>query len=304
MSPTQILVPLFLCVFTGIAYGRWRKQKPDPLVSAVFDVFMPALVFDALVTADVSLTDMAATGLASFLIVLMLFGLCLLVRPCLPDRQAWPVRAFSLPVLFMNAGFLGIPLMNLAFGSAAVGRMVVFDQVQSFMMFSLGIWIAAPRSSPSVIRGALRAFFGEPLIYAILAGVGCRLIGFAVPESLLRPIRFLGSATPALALFALGLRLSATPLAFLRDGFVLKRIVVILILRFAGGLACGWVAASVLSLEGVTRTVVMVASGLPSAVFSYILAERYNAEPDLAAAAVFSSTILSIPLLPVLLGIG
>lgn len=296
MNLAHVLAPLFLCVLAGVVFGRWRKLGPEPFVVAVMDLFMPALVFDALLTADVSIAEMLTTGLASVLIIAVMFGMCLLVRGKIP------LRSFALPVLFMNAGFLGIPLMQLAFGVEAVGRIVVFDQVQTLMMFTLGIWIAAPRHDQrSVMADSLSAFLREPLIYAILAGLGLRLIGVAVPESVLAPIRYLGSVTSPLALFSLGLRLASTPLSFLRDMQILKYLGLILLLRFAGGFTAGATVSAMMSLEGLTRQVVLIASALPSAVFSYILAERYRAEPDLAAAAVFTSTVLAMPLLPVLL---
>lgn len=296
MNLTQILAPLFLCVLAGVALGRWRKLSPQPIVTAVMDLFMPALVFDALLTSSISPADMLAAGLASSLVIALLFALCVLVRPIL----GLPLRSFALPVLFMNAGFLGMPLMDLAFGHAGLGRIVVFDQVQSLFMFSLGIWIASGRAS---LRESLTAFLREPLIYAIALAILIRAAGITLPQILVGSIRFLGSVTPPLALFSLGLRLADTPLTWMADRTILKNLAAILALRFIGGFACGWAAVECLSLDGLNRQVVLIASGLPSAVFSYILAERYRAEPDLTAAAVFSSTVLSIALLPLLLQI-
>lgn len=295
MNLSHILAPLFLCLAAGVLIGRWRKIGPEPFVAAVMDLFMPALVFDALVTANIPLSEMLSAGMASALVILLLLILCLFVRGV-------PLRTFALPVLFMNAGFLGMPLMDLAFGREAVGRIVVYDQVQSLFMFTLGIWIAAPRlAGKSVIAESLLAFLREPLVYAIIAAAGLRMAEIHISESILGPIRFLGSSTPPLALFAVGLRLAATPLRFFSDRRILKYLGLILILRFLGGLGCGAAVCAILSLEGLTRQVVLIASALPSAVFSYILAERYNAEPDLAAAAVFTSTLFFLPLLPFLL---
>lgn len=297
MNLSNILAPLFVCVLAGVVMGRWRKIRPEGFVTAVMDLFMPALVFDALLTAHVSLGEMLVCGAASALIIGLLFLLCLLARPLFGR----PLRDFALPVLFMNAGFLGMPLMNLAFGAEALGRIVVFDQVQSFFMFTLGIWIANRGNQKSAIMESLSAFLREPLIYAIVVAVVFRVVGIVVPEVVLVPIRFVGSVTPPLALFALGLRLAATPLRFLSDRSTLKILGGILTLRFAGGLLAGTATISIMHLEGLTREVVFLASALPSAIFSYILAERYQAEPDVTAAAVFASTVLSVFILPILL---
>lgn len=303
MDLSNVLAPLIFSVLCGALMGFWRKLRPEPFVTAVMDLFMPALVFETLLTTRTPAAEMISAGLASAVVIAFLFVLCLLARPMLGR----PLRAFALPVLFMNAGFLGIPLMDLAFGADAVGRIVVYDQVQSFFMFSLGIWIALDRPAGGgadpvgILRESFSAFLREPLIHAIWLAVVLRWTGWTVPTPLLRPIQFVGSVTPPLALFALGLRLSAVPIRSLSDPAVLRHLAAILLLRFAGGLACGYLAAGLLSLEGLTRDVVLIGSALPSAVFSYVLAERYNAEPDLAAVAVFSSTILYLPLLPLFL---
>lgn len=297
MNIAGILSPLFLCVFAGTLMGRWRKLRPEPFVTAVMDLFMPALVFDSLLSADLTLSEMITISAASASVIGLLWILCLLT----PLR---PLRSFALPVLFMNAGFLGIPLMDLAYGTQAIGRIVVYDQIQSLLMFTLGIWIAAPRDSdggPSALAQSLKAFATEPLIYAILLGGGLHAAGITLSESILKPVRYVGSAAAPLALFALGLRLAATPLAFLKQPETLKKLIWILVLRFGGGLCAGYIVCAALGLDGINRNIVLIASALPSAVFSYILAERYNAEPDLAAGAVFISTILSVAVLPILL---
>jgi len=301
-----VLGSLFFCVIAGFILGRVRSLAPESLVTVIMDVLMPALVFDALLTAEISLHDMALSAAASSAVIFSLFILCLPAS----RLMGLPLRSFSLPVLFMNAGFLGIPLMSLAFGPRAVGHIVVFDQVQSLFMFTLGIWIAARPAADGVarsegaailIRSSVLAFLREPLIYAIVIATALRAGQIGVPETILRPIRYLGAATPQMALFALGLRLAATPLSLLARPDMIKRLLLIVVLRFAGGLACGYLVVSILSLEGLVRQVVLIASALPSAVFSYILAERYRAEPDLAASAVFVTTVLSIPILPALL---
>ncbi|OGH55840.1 MAG: hypothetical protein A3G34_00275 [Candidatus Lindowbacteria bacterium RIFCSPLOWO2_12_FULL_62_27] len=295
MNLSHILAPIFACILAGFVFGRWRNWKPDLWVAAVCDLFMPALVFDALLTAGISLADMAVTSAAAAVVILLLTALCFIARPAFGA----PVRVFALPVIFMNSGFLGIPLMDLAFGPEAVGHVVVYDQVQSLFMFTLGIWIAGERGLSA--QGTFKLVIREPLVCAILAAGALKLAHVSVPESVLRPIHFLGSATPPLALVALGLRLAETPTRLVTDPRSLKNLALILILRFAGGIACGYAAVTLLSLTGLPRQVVLIASALPAAVFSYVLAERYGAEPDQAAAAVVISTAVSLPLLPFLL---
>lgn len=313
MNLLSVLLPLFLCVGAGALMARWRKLDPAPFVSAVMDVFMPALVFHALITATSDIGELVTAAGASVFNITLLVMLCVTARSILGARVG-SLRQFALPVLFMNAGFLGIPLAQLAFGNEAVGRMVVFDQVQTLAIFTVGVWIAMPLAQgggghgtgvSGILAESARAFLHEPLIYAILIGGGCRVAGWIMPDAPLSAIEFIGRAASPVALFSLGLRLGAplrasddvSPSASERRG----RVAWIVLLRFVGGLACGLIVVTVLSLEGLTRQVVLTASTLPSAVFSYILAERYNADPDVAARAVFVSTVLSLAIIPLVL---
>jgi predicted permease len=97
---------------------------------------------------------------------------------------------------------------------------------------------------------------------------------------------------PVMLMFV-GYRLKRMPLS--RFGFVLTGTA----LRMGGGFAAGIGAVYLLGLSGVPAGVCVMTSLMPAAVNSYILAERFEADAELAAAAVFLGTLLSIFLIPV-----
>ena len=57
------------------------------------------------------------------------------------------------------------------------------------------------------------------------------------------------------------------------------------IARIFGGLVLGWLSCWLLSVEGVSRSVVLLQSAMPVAVFNYLLALRYDRNPQANAAA-------------------
>ena len=89
-------------------------------------------------------------------------------------------------------------------------------------------------------------------------------------------------------------------LASLRVGSLGKAMVFSLA-RLVGGFAIGWIVASAMGLEGALRGVVVIQSAMPSAVFNYMFAERYNNRPAEVAGVVVVSTLLSVLLLPLFL---
>jgi malate permease and related proteins len=89
-------------------------------------------------------------------------------------------RGFALPILFMNAGNMGIPFALLAFGPAAMQRATLLYVFIAFLQYSLGIYILNGRANWIEI-------FRLPLIYASIGGVYFNLMHIRIPEALAQP---------------------------------------------------------------------------------------------------------------------
>jgi predicted permease len=68
--------------------------------------------------------------------------------------------------------------------------------------------------------------------------------------------------------------------------------------RIALGLAGGALVAWLFGMEGTERGVLIVQSAMPVAVFNYLFARMYGANPDEVAGLVLISTLLSYLTLP------
>ena len=71
-----------------------------------------------------------------------------------------------------------------------------------------------------------------------------------------------------------------------------------ILLRIGVGFLLGIAAVYLFRLEGLTRTVVLVAAALPSAVFSYVLPARYGIDSSDAQSIVVLTTALGIITIP------
>ena len=96
-------------------------------------------------------------------------------------------------------------------------------------------------------------------------------------------------------LLALGVSLGS--LQVRRLGTSLRIAVLRLVLGLAAGLAVAWL----FGLEGSARSVLILLSAMPVAVFTYLFAARYGRDSDLVAGAVVLSTLISFATLPLLL---
>lgn len=194
-------------------------------------------------------------------------------------------RGFVLPVLFMNAGNVGIPLALFAFGEAGLQRGTLLFVAISVLQYSLGIYI---------LNGSAgwKEIFRLPLIYATFLGLFFNLTHLKVPGPIFQPLSLLGYSTIPLMLVSLGYRLRNIP--SLTWGHSVSGA----LLRIFGGLGSAYLTVSLLGIQGVNRQVILLYGSLPSAVVNFVLTEKYGQDPQLAASIVFLATLFSLVSIP------
>jgi predicted permease len=72
-------------------------------------------------------------------------------------------------------------------------------------------------------------------------------------------------------------------------------------LKMFVGIGIGIMVASWFGFDGVDRNVLILQMSMPVAVFSYLLAARYNRNPDEVASLIFTTTLMSFILVPLML---
>ena len=285
ISSFLILLPLILLALGGYLLSTFYSLSEDTLIRIVTDFFMPALIFYSLYTSDINLVKtLKLFGVVSFVLV-FLFVLSLFY--CRLFKLDFKI--FAPPILFMNSGFLGIPLMKLWGGFAAMNYIVIYDQIQTFYIFTLGIIIVTGGFTLVGIREMIKS----PLLWAIVAGFLFKHLSIPIPENLIEAIGYCGAGAPALAIFALGCSLKKRRI--IADTHLLSG----LVFRFVFGFLAGWIATFVLNINGMERTIILVASSLPSAVFSVVLPLRYGINARFAGSLILASSILSIFIIPI-----
>jgi predicted permease len=279
-----LFFPLFALVAGGFLLGRLFDLSEETLVRVVTDFFFPVLVFHAFYSTDLQIGAMGRLAGASVLVSVLL----LLVAAAYAYLAGLDYRGFVPPMIFPNSGFLGIPLMKLWGGLAAMNAVVVFDQVQNLLIFTVGLLIVTGGFS---VWG-LREMGKSPLLWAIVAGFACNLVGLRLPGMVSDTLGFIAAAAAPLAGFTLGCSLSR------RRPSLSIHLLAGLFIRVVLGFLAGLAASLLLGLEGTTRTVVIVASSLPAAVFSFVLPARYGVDSELPGAVVLVSTVLGIVTMP------
>ncbi|MEW6163921.1 MAG: AEC family transporter [Pseudomonadota bacterium] len=272
-----IVFPIFAIVLAGYLYGR--RHRPDMIAAnqVNMDVFVPALVFAALAGKSFQLADYGLLALGAAVVVL---GAGLVGWP-LARLLGHAPKTLVPPMMFKNAGNMGLPLLVLAFGDAALPAAVVVFLVENLLHFSLGNWLLDHRAR-------LATLWRVPVLAAGLAGLGVSLAGVALWPPLMTAVKMLGDVSIGLMLFSLGVRLTAAPFAAWRIGLLGA------VATPLAGMAIAWLFGVLAGLSPREQDVLFLFGALPPAVLNYMFAERYGQEPEKVASIVMIGNVAAL----------
>jgi predicted permease len=282
-KPLLPVIPVFFLVALGFAFARWKQINLSSVTEIIVYLGTPSLVLTALADKPLYVSDLAAL-LVGIVAIYAAVGFMIWLY-FLAFR--FYSRGFALPVLFMNAGNMGIPLALFAFGASGMQRATLLFVMCTFLQYSLGIFILQD-------RGNWKEVLRLPLIYAAIVGLGVNLAGLRIPELLLQPLAMLGQSVIPIMLVSLGYRLYSV--ASIQWGHAIGGA----LLRIGGGFAAANIAVLLIGAEGANRQVLLLYGCLPSAVVNFVLTEKYRQDPELAASIVVLSTLVSVLTIPAL----
>jgi predicted permease len=276
------VLPTFIIIGAGVLYGCLTSGKTSQIGNFILYLAAPCLIITSLMGRSLPLQEMGlliATGIL-YIFMPALLGLVVL------DRKK--EQSVFLPVMFPNTGNLGLPLALFAWGEAGMSKAVIIYVTTSILLWTLGIRISAGKDG-------WKEAFKLPLVYAVMVPIVMGNLGYSLPGPLLKAVDMIGSTTIPLLLFVLGVFLSNT------RGVSLRKTSKGALLRIGVGLATGYAIVMVFGLTGLTRDIILLYSLMPSAVMTTVIADRYGKEPELVSAIIFTSTLLSLILIPIML---
>jgi predicted permease len=277
-----VLLPVF--AIGALGYG-WRRSgvpfEREFVTRLVLNVAGPCLVVDSLSNLELPLDvvgRMAAGGIAMFVSTV---GVSYLIL----KLARLPVRNFLPALAVGNMGNLGLSVCFFAFGQEGLGLAAAVFVANSIGQFTL---------TPILLSGSSpwRTLVRTPVIYGAAIGTTLLLGGWSLPGWIGSTVALLGSLMIPLMLLALGhtlggLRVRRLPFASFWG-----------LIRLMIGLVVAIAVAEVLGLTGMARGVLVLQGAMPSAMFSYLFAARYDRAPDDVAGIVLLSTAWSVVTLP------
>ncbi len=296
-------LPFFALIGLGYWAGRARFFPAEAtawLTKFVFYFALSAMLFRF--CARLSLSDiidwrLVGAYLWGTLTIYLLATLVALLR----RRPFEEVVMEAQVAVIGNTGFLGLPMLVLLLGPAAVGPVMLVllcDMIVFSTLFTLLITGHRDgRMSPAVLGTLVRGLAANPMIVSMLAGLAWAATGLALPQPADTFFELLGGAATPGALFAIGASLVGRSVAgelAVTGWLSLAKLV----------LHPAAVALAAFVLFGVDRfaaAVIVAAASLPVAGNVYMLAANYQVVPARVSAAILLSTVASIITVPIII---
>ncbi len=300
----DVCLPIVLLFGTGWWMDRKFAFDLKTLVRLNIYLFVPAFIFVKVTQAQLD----PATGLR-----IIAFTLCSIA--CMGVMSRWsaslagdnpPTRtALQLSTMFYNCGNFGVPLMALAFPGLGPLVQVFVLMTMNISTFTLGLFMAhtsAADASQGIApwRQALASVLRQPAVYAIALAWSLKGLGVPIQEMtfIWRPLAYLADGLVAVALVTLGVQLSKTDVRGMKGPLTRS-----ILIRLVGGPCVGLGLTWLFGFEGQTAAILILGTAAPAAVNTALLAYEFKANSQFAAATVFFTTLLSVVVVTLLLGI-
>lgn len=299
------LLPVVLLIAIGFIAGKrhWVAQASvKDLSNLVFLTLAPALLFRTMSSVHLENLDLKPVAVY-FLAVGVVFSSVLIWQGL--SRRATVVALAS---VFSNTVMIGVPLVSLAYGDAALVYLFTLISLHALVILTLTtvvlefavlreqreanpVSIARHRYGQlmqSVLLAVRNAVF-HPVPLPIIMGLLFAQTGWTIPPVIDRPLQVLGSAFGPMALVLVGITLAYASVGeHLKSAFgiaVVKNAMLPAVMA-----ALGWA----FGLSGMPLTVMVVAASLPIGANVFLFSQRYEVAEDLITASVAITTALAL----------
>ncbi len=310
MHVLNSLLPVFLVIALGKQLAQTNflsREQVKALNRLTYWVALPALLLDKVTRATFTAQEVSRISLLLILSTLAsaLVGIAL-ARLLRLDRKS--AGAFVQGSSRANNAFVGLPVILYSLGGVsprieALATIALAPAIIFYNIFSVSVLLAyGERSRRSAAASAglfIRQLLTNPLLISCAVGLLFNLLGLRFPTAIERSLSALGGAALALALLTIGSSLSFKGLGKRLSISALSAAVKVFIQPAIGlGLALLW------NLPPIDRQILLIYLACPTAVASYVMADIFNSDAELAGHIVVVTTLLSAISLSIVVATG
>ncbi len=290
----SVALPVFAIIAAGFIAARVSALGPDDaqaLNRFVFRLAMPVALFGlAARTEPPGVADLGIAGAYAVAALIAMFG-GYFASKALFRLNSPEAGAHGFSSTLGNAVFLGLPIAMNIDGWAR--PFIVLMLIEGTVFIAIGAALMAPKENGAGVLANLAGAFRNPLVIGMAAGFVYSALGLPLAGPFETFFDYLGRAAGPTALISLGLFLATHQ--FPPVGQVAGRVALIAAAKMAllPALALGLAMALGVSDPNYIGALALF-TFVPTGVVSFIMASQYGVYKTEAAAAVLTTTLLSV----------
>lgn len=295
----NIIAPVFALIVVGFAVAKtpiWTSGSSASFQKFVYYVAIPTLLFGKLASGR------AFDGVEP-LIAAAYFGGCLVTMALtmIFSRLVFRIPGEEHALIGMAGGFsntvmLGIPLIVLTFGDAAVGPITAIIAFNAMILLPVTTLLieaarggASQRRLRSILFAPIPPMFRNPILIGIVCGAAWSFTGLGLAAPVEGYIGLLSDAAGPCALFALG-----AGLADYKVGGRIAEVTTMTFFKLVAHPLIVWILCRlVFNLDPLTTGVATMMAAVPVGATVFVLAHQYDRFVGPVSSSILISTGLS-----------
>lgn len=298
LAIVNVVLPVFAIIALGYLAVRYRLYPQEGvrgLVAFVNNFLTPALLFQSMLHADFGTAFNWHIILPFYAGALVVFVTAAIVSVRFFGNRPGEGVSSGFAAMFTNTVLLGIPVMQRAYGDAAMPIVFSIIALHASVLITIAmITMELVRRDRTPLHRALGVaairIVQNPLLCGIALGVTANVLDVVLVEPVEAFFTLMSAAVVPVALFGLGGALNEYRLA---DNW--PQALAMSLLKLIVQPAIAWtLMVPVLKVDPEQAKYAVVLAGMPAGINVYVFATYYNRAVNVATNTILISTVLSI----------
>lgn len=288
----NVVAPLLILMLLGgflLRIHIFDTATVKKMNSAIFKVFLPALIFNNIYNSSIDDVKNIKTALYIVVIVVVMY-LSSLLYVALTEKDNKKRGVMAQGMCRSNFVIFGLPICMLICGDEVMGKVavavaIVVPVLNIFSVLSLEIF----RGGKPNLKKILKGIATNPLIIASVIGIIVLVSGIKLPSIIENAVSDVSKIATPLALVLLGASVN-----FSTVKGNLRQLITVIMTKLIIMPFVGFTVAALLGMRGSDMALLIAAFASPTAVSSYPMAIEMDGDGDLAAQIVAFGTAICI----------
>ena len=287
--------PIFLLGLIGYVLKKinfFKTSHADIFLKMVFYIAMPGLIFSSF-DQIVLKSDFLILPFFSVIIVLLNFVLSYYTGQKLKLNRK-TLGTFVLGASILNTGFC-LPFVLAILGEEGVGRLIIFDLGNVFLVITLLYYFACKMGSNDFSSSTvIKKFLTSTPLMALIISIMLNITDNHMPEFLLELSEMTGKMVIPLIMFALGIYFNPKII-------LIKYSTISILIRMLIGFIVGVLIIQLFDLQGIEKVITIVGTSTPVGFNTLTFSSLENLDKEFAAGLLSYSILIGIFFVPLII---